>query len=177
MTAVQTPGERINTETDKSADVWKTFEKKQCSFTVNEESVRKLRCEFEGVPSWKDECYRLIIDRDNADVLERERYVRGMLRRVAESTLIRQRNITTTLHFLLRGPEQLRSGDWDERRVSRYRRAAARLNFSALDNPCIAYASKEVSRKMSDPEPSDEKSIIRVLRCLKQSGMVEYLYK
>ena len=30
---------------------------------------------------------------------------------------------------------------------------------------------------MSDPEPSDEKSIIRVLRYLKQSGMVEYLYK
>ena len=27
MTAVQTPRERINTETDKSADVWKTFEK------------------------------------------------------------------------------------------------------------------------------------------------------
>ena len=30
---------------------------------------------------------------------------------------------------------------------------------------------------MSDPEPSDEKSIIRVLRRLTQSGMVEYLYK
>ena len=30
---------------------------------------------------------------------------------------------------------------------------------------------------MSDPEPSDEKSIIRGLRYLKQSGMVEYLYK
>ena len=176
MTAVQTPGERINSETDKRADVSKTSEK-LCSFTVNEESVRKLRCEFEGGPSWKDVCYRSIIDRDTGDVLERERYVRGMPLRVAESTLVRPRNITTTLHFRLRGPEQLRSGDWDERRVARYRRAAAKLNYLALDNPCIAYASKEVSRKMSDPEPSDEKSIIRVLRYLKQSGMVEYLYK
>ena len=96
---------------------------------------------------------------------------------VAESTMIRPRNITTTLHFRPRGPEQLRSGDWDEHRVARYRRAAAKLNYLALDNPCIAYASKEVSRKMSDPEASDEKSIIRVLRYLKQSGMVEYLYK
>ena len=72
MTAVQTLGERINSETDKRADVWKTSEKLG-SFTVNEESVRKLRCEFEGGPSWKDVCYRSIIDRDTGDVLERER--------------------------------------------------------------------------------------------------------
>ena len=101
-----------------------------------------------------------------------------MLLRVGESTLIRPRNITTTLHFRLRGPEQLRSGDWDDRRVARYRRAAAKLNYSALDNPCLAYASKEVSWKMSDSdEPSDEKSLIRVLRYPKQSCMVEYMYK
>ena len=37
MTAVQTPGERINSVTDKRADVWKTCEKLG-SFTVNEES-------------------------------------------------------------------------------------------------------------------------------------------
>ena len=96
--------------------------------------------------------------------------------RVAESTLVRPRNITTTLHFRLRGFEQLRSGGWDERRVARCRRAAAKLNYLALDNPCTAYASKEVFRKMSDPDPSDEKSIIRVLRYLKQSGMFECLY-
>ena len=98
--------------------------------------------------------------------------------RVAESTLVRPRNITTTLHFRLRGSEQLRSGDWDERRVARYRRAAAKLNYWALDNPCICIRKQgSVSRKMSDPEPSDEKSMIRVLRYLKQSGVVEYLYK
>ena len=119
-----------------------------------------------------DVCCRSVVDRDTADILERERYVRSMPLRVAESTLIRPRNIITTLHFRLRGPEQLRSGDWDDRRVARYRRAAAKRNYLALDNPCIAYASKEVSRKMSDHEPSDEKSIIRVLRYLKQSGMV-----
>ena len=56
MTAVQTPGERINSEVDKTADVGKTSEKLG-SFTVNEESVRKLRCEFEGGPSWKDVCF------------------------------------------------------------------------------------------------------------------------
>ena len=163
MTAVQTPGERINSEIDKRADVWKTSEK-LCSFTVNEESVRKLRCEFEGGPSWVDVCYRSVVDRDTADILERERYVRGMPLRVAESTLIWPRNITTTLHFRLRGPEQLRSGDWDDRRVARYRRAAVKRNYLAPDNPCVAYASKEVSRKMSDHEPSGEQSIIRVLR-------------
>ena len=47
MTAVQTPGERLNSEVDKKADVWKTSEKLG-SFTVDEENVRKLRCEFEG---------------------------------------------------------------------------------------------------------------------------------
>ena len=131
MTAVQTRRERINSETDTRADVWKTSGK-LCSFTVNEESVRKLRCEFEGGPSWKDVCYRSMIDTDTGDVLEREQYVRGLSLRVTESTLIRPRNITTTLHFRLRGPEQLRSGDWDERRVARYRRAAAKLNYLAL---------------------------------------------
>ena len=111
MTAVQTPRERNISESDKRADVWKTFEKLG-SFTVNEESVRKHRCEFEGGPSWKDVCYRSIIDRDTGDVLERERYVRGMPLRVAESTLIRPRNITTTLPFRPHGSEQLRrSGD------------------------------------------------------------------
>ena len=176
MTAVQTPGERINSEIDRRADVWKTSEKLG-SFIVNEDSVRKLRCEFEGGSSWKDVCYRSVIDGDTGDVLERERYVTGMPLRVAESTLIRPRNIITTLHFRPRGHEQLRSGDWDERRVARCRRAAAKLNCLALDNPCSAYASKDVSRRMSDPEPSDEKSIIRVLRYLKQGGMVDHLYK
>ena len=47
MTAVRTPGERLNSEVDKKADVWKTSEKLG-SFTVDEENVRKLRCEFEG---------------------------------------------------------------------------------------------------------------------------------
>ena len=62
----------------------------------------------------------------------------------------------------------------DDIRVARY---AAKLNHLALDNPYVAYANKEVSRKMSDPEPADEHAAIRVLLCLKQSGMVEYLYK
>ena len=68
MTAVQTPGERINSEVDKRADVWKTSEKLG-SFTVNEENARKLRCEFEGEPSWKDVCYRSVIDRDTGEFL------------------------------------------------------------------------------------------------------------
>ena len=71
MTAVQTLGERINSETDKRADVWKTSEKLG-SFTVNEESVRKLRCEFEGGPSWKDVCYRSIIDRETLEMFLNE---------------------------------------------------------------------------------------------------------
>ena len=125
--------------------------------------------------NWADVRYRSVIVRDTGDVLERERYVRCMPLRVAESTLIRPRNITTTLHFRLRGPEQLRSGNWDERRVARYRRAAAKLNYLALDNPCMAYASKVVSRKMSDPEPSDDKSITRVLRYIKDDTYILFL--
>ena len=152
MTAVQTSGERLNSEVDKKSDVWKTSEKLG-SFTDNEENVRKLGCEFEERPSWNDVCYRTVTDRDTGDVLERERYVRGMLLSVAESTLICPRNITTTLHFRLRGHEHTQSRERDEHRVARYRRAAAKLNYLALDIPCIAYASKEVSRKMSDPEP------------------------
>ena len=124
-----------------------------------------------------ERCLLSVTDRDTGDVLERARYVRGMPLSVAESTLIRPRNITTTLHFHLRGHEQIQSRDRDEHRIARYRRAAAKLNYSAVHNPRIAYASKDVSRKMSDPEPSDEKSIVRVLRYLKKSGMVEYLNK
>ena len=71
ITAVQTPGERINSETDKRADVWKTSEKLG-SFTVNEKGVRRLRCEFEGGPSWKDECYRSIIDRETLEMFLNE---------------------------------------------------------------------------------------------------------
>ena len=144
------------------------------SFTVDEENVRKLQSEFEG----EDVCYRTVTDKDTGDVLEREWYVRGMPLSVAESTLICPRGISPRLFiFVSVDMNKYKSRERDKHRVARYRRAAAKLTYLALDNLCVAYASKEVSRKMSDPEPSDDKSIIRVLRYLKQSGMVEYLYK
>ena len=49
--------------------------------------------------------------------------------------------------------------------------------FIVPDNPCIARASREVSRKMSNPESSDGHVVIRVLGYLKKSGMAEYMYR
>ena len=43
----------------------------------------------------------------------------------------------------------------DPAEVTRYRRWAAQLNYIALDNPVIAYAVKEVARKMSKPVKND----------------------
>ena len=58
--------------------------------------------------------------------------------------------------------------------VTRYRRATAKLIYIALVNQRIAYASKEVPRKMSDPELCDEHAVIRLLRCVQQREKTGY---
>ena len=58
--------------------------------------------------------------------------------------------------------------------VTRYRRATAKLIYIALVNQRIAYASKEVPRKMSDLEPCDEHTVIRLLRCVQQREKTGY---
>ena len=39
----------------------------------------------------------------------------------------------------------------DSARVTRFRRAAAKLNYLALDDPRISFASKQISQVMSAP--------------------------
>ena len=53
-------------------------------------------------------------------------------------------------------------------------KSAVKLNYFALDNPCIAHASNFGSRKMSGPDLSDEHAVVRVLRYSRVSGMAEY---
>ena len=49
----------------------------------------------------------------------------------------------------------------------KYKRAAATLNYLALDRPDIAFSSKELSRKMTNPEADDVVALKRLLRYLK----------
>jgi len=69
-------------------------------------------------------------------------------------------------------PGQKEEVDIDEEYMTtadgaRFRSAAAKLNYLSLDNPRIAYASKEVSRTMSNPRVEDEPKLKRILRYLK----------
>ena len=50
---------------------------------------------------------------------------------------------------------------------TKYRRAAARLNYMALDRPELSYASKEIARGMANPSEGDVIRLKRVLRFLK----------
>ena len=54
----------------------------------------------------------------------------------------------------------------DQARVTRFRRAAARINYIALDDPRIAHASKMISQRMARPTEEGEARIKRVLRYL-----------
>ena len=54
----------------------------------------------------------------------------------------------------------------NDRDAGRYRRAAAQINYLSLDNPFIAFAAKELSRRMARPEEGDEVRIKRVVRFL-----------
>ena len=60
--------------------------------------------------------------------------------------------------------------------ASRFRRAAAKINYLAQDRLDIAYASKELSRHMASPKCGDEVLVKRVVRYLKQHPrlVVEY---
>ena len=60
--------------------------------------------------------------------------------------------------------------------ASRYRSAAAKLNYASLDNPRISYAAKEVSRTMSKPRVGDEVKLKRILRYLSEIPNCKYFY-
>jgi hypothetical protein len=58
-----------------------------------------------------------------------------------------------------------------------YRRAAARLNYMALDRADLSYASKECSRGMANPTRGDVIRLKRVLRYLKGAPRIVNVFK
>ena len=64
----------------------------------------------------------------------------------------------------------------DQARVTRFRRAAAKLNYIALDDPRISYASKQISQVMSRPTEEGEARIKRVVRYLRGSPECRWLF-
>ena len=64
----------------------------------------------------------------------------------------------------------------DNSRGTKYRRAAAILNYIAQDRPDLQFAAKECSRKMSCPNELDERNLKRVLRYLRLCPRLPYRY-
>ena len=68
--------------------------------------------------------------------------------------------------------EELKEGDDADteplagEEATRYRAVTARLNYLALDRPDIQYATKEVSKKMSNPRKTDWRGLKRIGRYL-----------
>ena len=58
-----------------------------------------------------------------------------------------------------------------------YRRAAARINYVALDRPDLSFASRVASSKMSDLQEGDEQMIKRIIRYLKGKPRVAIRYQ
>ena len=61
--------------------------------------------------------------------------------------------------------------------AAKYRRLATKLNFLSLDNPMIAFASKEASRSMSSPKQGEEIRPKRILRFLRKRPTTTYRYE
>ena len=61
--------------------------------------------------------------------------------------------------------------------VTRYRRIAARANFLAQDRMDIAYAAKEVTRRMTAPTKDDWNKLVRLGRYLARYPRVVNWYK
>jgi len=58
-----------------------------------------------------------------------------------------------------------------------YRRAAARMNYMALDRADLSYASKECSRGMANPTVGDVIRLKRVIRYLKGAPRIVNMFK
>ena len=58
-----------------------------------------------------------------------------------------------------------------------YRRAAARINYVALDRPDLSFASRVASSCMSNPKEGDEAIIKRIIRYLKGKPRVAIRYQ
>ena len=51
----------------------------------------------------------------------------------------------------------------DQGRITKFRRGAAKLNYMSLDDPRIAYATKQVAQVMAKPTEEGEVRIKRIL--------------
>jgi hypothetical protein len=58
-----------------------------------------------------------------------------------------------------------------------YRRAAARINYVALDRPDLSFASRVASSCMSNPKEGDDMIVKRIIRYLKGKPRVAIRYK
>ena len=65
----------------------------------------------------------------------------------------------------------------DQGRITRFRRAAAKINYMALDDPRISYASKCISQCMAKPTEEGEGRLKRVLRYLSGSPGCEWKFE
>ena len=61
--------------------------------------------------------------------------------------------------------------------ATKYRRAAARINYVAQDRPDIAVAANQLARSMAVPREGDEKGIKRLIRYLAGSPRCVYVYR
>ena len=61
--------------------------------------------------------------------------------------------------------------------AAKCRRTAAKLNYLSLDNPMIAFASKEASRSMSSHKQGEEIKLKRILRFLRKRPTTTYRYE
>ena len=61
--------------------------------------------------------------------------------------------------------------------AARFRKGAAILNYLSQDRIDVAYASKEVSRFMSDPRAGDEAVLLRVVKYLRRFPRLITLYE
>jgi hypothetical protein len=76
-----------------------------------------------------------------------------------------------------RAEKEVEEGDESEltaEEVSIYRSGAARANYLSLDRPDIAFATKELCRRMACPTRKDFEPLVRVARYLKGAPRVVY---
>ena len=64
----------------------------------------------------------------------------------------------------------------DKKRIARFRRGAAQVNYMSLDNPKLGFASKEISRGMAKPTEADERKLKRLVRYMQHEKGVKYVY-
>ena len=73
--------------------------------------------------------------------------------------------------------EDINGNELGKEMATKYRRAAARMNYMALDRPDISFTSKELSRSMAKPMEGDLVRMKRAIRYLRGHGRMKIQYK